>query len=56
MVVVDGFIGSDPRFRIRAPRRQGRTDEYDAMAARLKRERKEFPSPGPDEPLARCLG
>jgi phosphoenolpyruvate carboxykinase (ATP) len=38
--------------------RQGRTDEHDAMVARLKRERKEFLGsfPGLDESLAKSLG
>jgi phosphoenolpyruvate carboxykinase (ATP) len=38
--------------------RQGRTDEYDAMAARLKEERKEFLNsfPGLDESLVKSLG
>ncbi len=38
--------------------RQGRTGEYDAMAARLKRERKEFLNsfPGLDESLVKSLG
>ena len=39
-------------------RRQGRTDEHDAMVARLKRERKEFLGsfPGLDESLVKSLG
>jgi phosphoenolpyruvate carboxykinase (ATP) len=39
-------------------RRQGRAEEYDAMVARLKRERKEFLSsfPGLDESLVKSLG
>ena len=38
--------------------RQGRTDEHDAMVARLKRERREFLSsfPGLDESLVKSLG
>ena len=38
--------------------RQGRTDEHDAMVARLKRERKEFLDsfPGLDESLVKSLG
>ena len=38
--------------------RQGRTDEHDAMVARLKRERKEFLGsfPGLDESLVKSLG
>jgi phosphoenolpyruvate carboxykinase (ATP) len=39
--------------------RQGRTDEHDAMVARLKRERKEFLNssfPGLDESLVKSLG
>ena len=38
--------------------RQGRTDEHDAMVARLKRERKEFLNsfPALDESLAKSLG
>ncbi len=38
--------------------RQGRMDEHDAMEARLKRERNEFPSffPGLDESLVKSLG
>jgi phosphoenolpyruvate carboxykinase (ATP) len=38
--------------------RQGRAEEYDAMVARLKRERKEFLGsfPGLDESLVKALG
>ena len=38
--------------------RQGRTDEHDAMVARLKRERREFLNsfPGLDESLVKSLG
>ena len=38
--------------------RQGRTDEHDAMVARLKRERKDFLNsfPGLDESLVKSLG
>src|SRR5262249_254163 len=38
--------------------RQGGSDEHEAMVARLKRERREFPgsSPGLDEPLVKSLG
>jgi phosphoenolpyruvate carboxykinase (ATP) len=38
--------------------RQGRAQEYDAMAARLKQERKEFLGsfPGLDESLVKSLG
>jgi len=38
--------------------RQGRTDEHDAMVARLKQERKEFLNsfPGLDESLVKSLG
>ena len=38
--------------------RQGRTDEHEAMVARLKRERREFPGsfPGLDESLVESLG
>ena len=38
--------------------RQGRTDEYEAMVTRLKRERKEFLGsfPGLDESLVKSLG
>jgi phosphoenolpyruvate carboxykinase (ATP) len=38
--------------------RQGRTDEHEAMVARLKRERKEFLGsfPGLDESLVKSLG
>jgi hypothetical protein len=57
MVVVDGVIGSDPKFRTRArlawttsrssspassPARPGRAGEHAAMATRLEQERKEF--------------
>jgi phosphoenolpyruvate carboxykinase (ATP) len=37
---------------------QGRSDDYDAMVARLKRERKEFLGsfPGLDDSLAKSLG
>ncbi len=40
------------------PRAKGRTDEYAAMVARLKRERKEFLGsfPGLDESLVKSLG
>ena len=65
MVVVDGYIGSDPGvddIEILQPRRlyerQGRMDEHEAMVARLKQERKEFLGsfPGLDGSLVSSLG
>jgi phosphoenolpyruvate carboxykinase (ATP) len=52
---VDDIENLQPR---RLYERQGRTEEYDAIVARLKRERKEFLGsfPGLDESLVKALG
>jgi phosphoenolpyruvate carboxykinase (ATP) len=60
MVVVDGYIGSDPQFpaKARLIMEAANANEYAAMVARLKRERPEFPGsfPGLDESLVKSPG